>query len=278
MSYFTYARGFRGGGFNGGARTLAALVPFKPEFVDSFELGLKTIAFDRRATLNLSLYYAKRTDQQVPQLVIETCGPDDPPPASRAPDALTTNAAKSSSRGFEIELQSRPIDGLQITGSVGYTNAALRRVFRTRRMDHRRGGRPLRPALPFIVPWQTHLAVQYSFEGPTLRRPWLEGWITPRIDWSWESAVDNWQPEITELHQPATTCSTSDSPTTSTTTAARWRSSPRTDRHRILQGLAGRTDPGHRHGDPLLRPTPHLRCGAQSQVLGFDEGITPCTP
>ncbi len=202
MGYFTYARGFRGGGFNGNARSEQSAVPFQPEFVDSFEVGLKTIGFDRKLNMNLSVFYANRSDMQVPQIVTESCPPNDPDCLPSA-DVLITNAASANTRGFEWELLTRPIEGLQLSGSVGYTRA---RYDEFANAENAITGDPLDRSgeqIPFFPEWQTHVALQYSFEVRSPGPDWLAGWITPRVDWTFESTTINFAPELTPLTQPS---------------------------------------------------------------------------
>ncbi len=202
MGYFSYARGFRGGGFNGGARTdlPADIEPFKPEYVNSYELGFKSIAVDRTLTFNAAVFYMHRTDQQVPQIVTNPCPPAQPnciPPTS----VLTRNAADSTSKGFELEANVFPFDGAVIDGSVGYTDSRFG--------DFPNAQDPLTGApvnrkgqsIPFTPPWQTHLGLQYSLEVPTPGPLWMRGWLTPRIDWSFRAEQINWASELTELTQ-----------------------------------------------------------------------------
>jgi iron complex outermembrane receptor protein len=202
MGYFTYARGFRGGGFNGGA-TLndpEDKDPFKPEYLDSFEWGLKTVAFDRRFHFSFAFFLEKREDQQVPQIVGGNC-PEDEPDCVPPLRVLTRNAAESESKGVEIEFQALPFPGLAIDGSVGYLDAEFGGFDGA---EHAITGDPIDrkgQSFTFIPPWNTHLGVQYAHDisppGPT----WLEGTVTPRFDWSWKDSVDNWAPELRELHQ-----------------------------------------------------------------------------
>ena len=203
MGYFTYAQGFRGGGFNGNARSVAPaeVAPFSPEILDSFEWGIKTIAFESRLIFNFDFFIENRTDQQVPQLFVGECEPqpDCVPPLI----AVVRNAAESSSRGFELEFQALPIEGLQVGGSVGYLDAKFDSFPNA---QNALTGDPIDRSgerLPFVPEWNTHLGVQYSIEIPSPGPDWLDGWLTPRVDWSWRSQVSNFAPELVDLVQPA---------------------------------------------------------------------------
>ncbi len=54
MSYASYNRGYKSGGFNAGSVTDA---PFKPETLDAFELGAKSDLANRRVTVNAAGFY-----------------------------------------------------------------------------------------------------------------------------------------------------------------------------------------------------------------------------
>ncbi len=54
MSYLSYNRGYKSGGFNAGSVTDA---PFKPETLDAFELGTKTELLNRRLSVNAAGFY-----------------------------------------------------------------------------------------------------------------------------------------------------------------------------------------------------------------------------
>ncbi|HEX2558814.1 TonB-dependent receptor [Phenylobacterium sp.] len=65
MGYVQYARGYRSSAINGGALFNPADVNISdPEYLDSYEIGLKTQLFDRRLTLNSSAFFYKYIDQQ----------------------------------------------------------------------------------------------------------------------------------------------------------------------------------------------------------------------
>jgi iron complex outermembrane receptor protein len=196
MGYFTYSQGFKGGGFNGvstggeSAGTGAAFA-YDPETLDNYEIGFKLIGFERRATLNLSLFYGEYDDVQVTQILITGIGPDGSPILSR----LTDNAAKGTTKGVEVELQANPIDGLLVTGNLGFTDAVYDEFpdalsdFDGQTID-RSGERFL-----FTPRLQTFLAAQYSFPVPGLEGP-MEGWLTPRLEWAYQSSVQWIGPEV----------------------------------------------------------------------------------
>lgn len=198
MTYFTYARGFRGGGFNGGARTESpeALTSFEPEFIDSYEVGVKTTVLDRRLSLSGAIFQMDRDDQQVPQVISAEC-PEEVCPT----DVFTRNAAKTRSRGVELELMARPFDAMSVNGSVGYVKAEY---LDFPEAQHQLTGEPVNRAgerFPFLPEFQSNLGLQYVFDLPEFGRSWLDGDVTPRVDWYYESEVTNWGPEVTQLTQ-----------------------------------------------------------------------------
>ena len=129
--YVSYSQGFKGGGFDprGVGTNAPAAIPgsptnaevasylsFKPEKVDSYEVGYKTQLFDRKLSLNLAAFHADYTDVQIPGSVAcvvsgfpSFCG-------------VVSNAGKARLRGFEAEGRLH-MGGLTLTGSLGYIDA-----------------------------------------------------------------------------------------------------------------------------------------------------------
>jgi iron complex outermembrane receptor protein len=111
--YAVYSRGFRAGGLTqlSADPSQVPLAAFKPEYSNNIELGYKQTFPDRKLQLNAALFYVKVTDAQVPTLIL--------------PDAitLTRNAGELTSKGFEIEVISTPLNGLEVSYSLGYTDA-----------------------------------------------------------------------------------------------------------------------------------------------------------
>ncbi|MES3027375.1 MAG: TonB-dependent receptor [Pseudomonadota bacterium] len=76
LAYASYARGYKAGGFNldriaqptqSGGRPAAPILDtsFKPEIVDSYEIGMKNTLFDRTVLLNGTIFYQEFTDFQL---------------------------------------------------------------------------------------------------------------------------------------------------------------------------------------------------------------------
>lgn len=64
MNYLTYSRGVKSGGVNLGVTGERVQPTFRPETVDSFELGLKSLWWDERLLFNVAAYHALVTDYQ----------------------------------------------------------------------------------------------------------------------------------------------------------------------------------------------------------------------
>ncbi|MCC7394873.1 MAG: TonB-dependent receptor, partial [Sphingomonadaceae bacterium] len=141
--YATFSQGFKGGGFdprgvganapdlNGnGIREdseVATFLSFRPERVDSYELGYKGNVLDG-LYIALAGFYANYTDIQIPGSVACTvaglpsfCG-------------VTSNAGKATFKGLELEWNARlgyglmsPDDRLNFMGSLGYIDAQFDR-------------------------------------------------------------------------------------------------------------------------------------------------------
>jgi iron complex outermembrane receptor protein len=110
MVYGTWSEGFKSGGFTQRIfPPLPAPPPFDPEFAESYELGFKFDSENARLRLNGAAYFTDYTDLQVQVLV--------------GVQPLTANAGGAEVQGFELELQAVPVEDLEISAGVGYTDA-----------------------------------------------------------------------------------------------------------------------------------------------------------
>lgn len=119
MTYASYARGYKAGGFNlDRARTLISAVAapyyvinkktdFAGEFVDSYELGAKTNLFDRSVLFNATLFNQKYTDFQLN--------------AFTGISFIVTSVPEVTSRGLDTDfVWFTPIKGLNVQGGMTY--------------------------------------------------------------------------------------------------------------------------------------------------------------
>jgi len=113
LAYATISTGFKGGGVGPRPFNASQAVPFDPETLTAYEIGLKTDLFDRRLRVNLSAYFNKFKDAQ---LTLLSC----PQFGGPGPCALPQNAGNADVKGFEVEVFARPVEGLQIDGSLSY--------------------------------------------------------------------------------------------------------------------------------------------------------------
>jgi iron complex outermembrane receptor protein len=109
MVYATVSTGFKGGGSNPRPFNAAQVIPFGPETLTAYELGLKTDLFDRLVRLNLSAFY---NDYKDIQIGIAQC-PD-------TPCAARLNAGDARVKGFEAEFSAAPIEYLALDASLSY--------------------------------------------------------------------------------------------------------------------------------------------------------------
>jgi iron complex outermembrane receptor protein len=142
--YASYSRGFKGGGFDPRGQTTNApgdtpttpptaeqiydFMAFDPETVDSYELGWKGSAINRRLRWALAVFQANYKDVQVPGSSGCTTLVAGVPVTSFC--GITTNAGKARFRGVELETNAvlaedlgTSGDRLNFAGSLGYLDA-----------------------------------------------------------------------------------------------------------------------------------------------------------
>lgn len=203
MAYFTYAQGFKGGGFNAlagpraqdGTNALAA--PFRPETLDNYEFGFKTILFENRLSFNAAFFLGKYDDIQ--KVSVQAVGVDDMgvPIIQR----ITENAAAATIKGFELEALANPIEGLQINGNIGVTKTKYddfpNAVSDLTSDSIDRSGEGFNNVPEFT----SFLSVQYSMEVDAGDSAILQGWLTPRVEWYYQSEVHLLGPELVDSFQ-----------------------------------------------------------------------------
>jgi iron complex outermembrane receptor protein len=115
-AYATYSRGYKGPAYNVFFNMLNRdTLALKPETSDSFELGLKASAFDRRLTANLAVFNTKYENYQA-NFYDTVAG---------AVVTRLINAGDVSTKGVELDLNARPVRELTLTGNLAYTDASI---------------------------------------------------------------------------------------------------------------------------------------------------------
>ncbi|MFY8194010.1 MAG: TonB-dependent receptor, partial [Novosphingobium sp.] len=116
MAFAQYTRGYRSGGFNGGALVFPGdLNTAKPEFLDAYEVGIKSRLLDRKVTLNLSAFHYQFKDQQFINSI------------SVINQALV-NAGRSRINGVEAEINASITPQFRLSAGMGYLDAKYTRL------------------------------------------------------------------------------------------------------------------------------------------------------
>ena len=120
LLYGTYARAFKSGGINlaglpldAGNNPILTSATVEPESVNHFEAGLKTQFLDRRLTVNVAAFWTEIDDYQATvtngQLGVLR--------------GYLANADKVRTRGLELEVAARPVEGLSLYFNGAFTDA-----------------------------------------------------------------------------------------------------------------------------------------------------------
>ena len=126
--YARFARGFKSGGFNGETNVFVAPTtacpsgapelcnPYRPEKVDSYELGLKTRLLDNRLVFNVAAFRDEHKDMQLSVFT-----------ATTGAASIITNAGAARIQGLEFEAVLRPVDGVTLNGSLAILDSKYKR-------------------------------------------------------------------------------------------------------------------------------------------------------
>lgn len=111
MMYVSATRGFKSGGFNFASRNTDQ--GFDPEYLWSYEAGVKSEFLERKLQVNAAAFYYDYTDLQVQSFL--TPGVID-----------ITNAADAEVKGFEVELVARPSQNLDLGVNFAFLDATYK--------------------------------------------------------------------------------------------------------------------------------------------------------
>jgi len=163
MWYASANRGFKSGGFNGRANTALETTSavFDPEFVWTYESGVKMRSADGRLTANIAAFHSRYKDFQA--RVSEVLNPGSPTPTFSFP---VLNAAEMEVNGIEFEGMARLGEATTLSGQFGWMDAKYKAFDDLRTTD------PANPAydpdlhrhVPFSPEVTARIALQHSFQ------------------------------------------------------------------------------------------------------------------
>ena len=114
VGYVKYSRGYKAGGFQAEVispppNTPPASLDFAAEYVNNYEVGFKSRWLDGRLGINAAAFYLDYSNKQER--------------VNTGISFLISNAGEARVYGAEVEFEARPLEGLQLTGSVGLLDA-----------------------------------------------------------------------------------------------------------------------------------------------------------
>lgn len=177
LGYASYSRGFKSGGFSQRILPPEPAAPaFDPEFVESYEVGLKTRLFDRRLRLNVAGFYMDYTNLQI--VVNEGIAPK------------VRNAGTARIQGVELEAEAVLTNWLRLSGGVGYIDAQYTQLSPTAAPVN------LNSRFPNVPEWTASAAASIDFMNNE------NGTLTLHGDWSYRSSHFKDAVNSPDLFQP----------------------------------------------------------------------------
>jgi outer membrane receptor protein involved in Fe transport len=143
MVYARIATGYRPGAPNTGVA--GTPLTYGPDKVTNYEVGLKSDLFDRRVSIEGSLYWIDWKDIQLQEV-------------SPAGISYIANGGSAVSRGFDLTGEWRPLAGLQLYANAAWQDTYLTRAFPAGGQVGAKGD-----PLPLTPKWSGALGGAYSF-------------------------------------------------------------------------------------------------------------------
>ncbi|MFK8021989.1 MAG: TonB-dependent receptor [Pseudomonadales bacterium] len=120
MVWASYTEGFKSGGFFGRQANFDLDSSFEPEYVENYELGLKSTWMDGRLTFNPTIFYSDYVDKQESILI--------PVDLSNVA-TVVRNASTQEIFGLELELHWQITQALNLRANYGYIDASYGEYF-----------------------------------------------------------------------------------------------------------------------------------------------------
>jgi len=175
IAYFTASRGFKSGGFDLRLTQPTTELPrFGPEFVNQFELGLKSELPALGLRWNAAVFFSDYSDIQVSAN----------PPGQI--NTITANAADGEVLGVEMEATWVPTPALFVEASLGWMDAEYTDINEESNVEVSRSDNFIR-----TPEWSWSLGASYRINLENFAAlEALGGTVTPRLDWIYKKGID----------------------------------------------------------------------------------------
>jgi outer membrane receptor protein involved in Fe transport len=115
LIYAFYSRGYKSGGLNSPPSPGIGVVPtsltFKPELIDSYEIGMKNTLLDGTMQLNVTGFYYDYKEYQISRIINR---------------ASTNDNIDAEVYGAELESIWQPVEGLRLNAAIGYLETKIK--------------------------------------------------------------------------------------------------------------------------------------------------------
>ncbi len=113
MGYVSYAEGFNSGGVaTPTIQGVRVLLPYKPQTIETFEVGVRSDLANGRVRLNATLFDTAWKDFQSAGVVLDANG-------QQVPQLQTTNVGDAAAKGVEFEVTFLPTESLMLNFNLG---------------------------------------------------------------------------------------------------------------------------------------------------------------
>jgi iron complex outermembrane receptor protein len=194
LAYAQFSTGYRGGGVNPRPFIVEQAVPFGPETLNSYEVGVKSDLFDRMLRLNLSAFLSDYKD-----MIFTNTAPTIVNGVILSPvNGTPVNAGDGQFKGVELEATLEPVEDLTLDANVSYLDFELQRIGAAGATIT---GITLANIAPYVTKWKAGGGIQYRADLGSL------GTLSPRFDVSYQSSfytnIDNNPASLTPAYTVA---------------------------------------------------------------------------
>ncbi len=114
MVFGSFSSGFKSGGFFARTQDIYGLTSYDPEYVDTWELGVKTELWDNRIRFNATAFFSDYSDKQEDVIVPDSTG---------AVGTVVANASDVEILGLELEFTAALTEKLTVFANAGYIDS-----------------------------------------------------------------------------------------------------------------------------------------------------------